>query len=78
MTPEEILLRDAFLLGIELKRFWFVGPACLFVFIGLFVRGLGAWYRVQCAVEDNTAYVLISTRGILADKDRVIKKLQKM
>ncbi len=24
MTPQEILIRDAFLLGIELKLFWFV------------------------------------------------------
>lgn len=56
---------------------WLVGLACLFVFLGLFVRSLGAWYRVQYAVEDKTAYVLASTRGILADRDRVIKKLQK-
>ncbi len=56
---------------------WLVGLACLFVFLGLFVRSLGAWYRVQCAVESNTAYVLISTRGILADKRRIIKKLKK-
>jgi cytochrome c biogenesis protein ResB len=55
----------------------FVGLACLFVFIGLFVRSLGAWYRVQYAVEDKTSYVLISTRGILADKDRIIRKLQR-
>jgi hypothetical protein len=53
-----------------------VGLACLFVFVGLFVRSLGAWYRVQYAVENETAYVLISTRGILADKDRIIRKLQ--
>lgn len=56
---------------------WLVGIACLFVFLGLFVRSLGAWYRVQFAVENKTAYVLISTRGILADKDRIIKKLKK-
>jgi len=56
---------------------WLVGLACLFVFIGLFVRSLGAWYRVQYAVEGNTACVLISTRGILADKDRIVKKLKK-
>ncbi|GBE04884.1 MAG TPA: hypothetical protein ENH31_08605 [Nitrospirae bacterium] len=55
---------------------WLVGLACLFVFLGLFIRSLGAWYRVQLAVEGRTAYVLISTRGILADKDRVIKKLK--
>jgi len=54
-----------------------VGLACLFVFVGLFVRSLGAWYRVQYAVEDKTSYVLLSTRGILADKDRIIRKLQK-
>ncbi len=56
---------------------WLVGFACLFVFLGLFVRSLGAWYRIQCAVENDTAYVLISTRGILADKDRIIGKLEK-
>ena len=50
--------------------------ACWFVFLGLFVRSLGAWYRVQYAVENEVAYVLISTRGILADKDRIIKKLE--
>jgi cytochrome c biogenesis protein ResB len=55
---------------------WLVGLACLFVFLGLIVRCLGAWYRIQCACEQKTAYVLISTRGILADRDRVIKKLQ--
>ena len=54
---------------------WLVGLACLFVFIGLFVRSLGAWYRVQYAVEDSKAYLLISTRGILADRERIIKKL---
>ncbi|MBI5409528.1 MAG: cytochrome c biogenesis protein ResB [Nitrospirae bacterium] len=54
---------------------WLVGFACLFVFLGLFVRSLGAWYRIQYAVEGDTAYVLISTRGILADKDRIINKL---
>ncbi len=56
---------------------WLVGLACLFVFLGLFVRSFGAWYRVQYAFEDKTAYVLFSTRGILADKDRIIKKIQK-
>lgn len=56
---------------------WLVEFASLFVFIGLFIRSFGAWYRVQYAVEDKTAYILISTRGILADKDRVIKKLLK-
>jgi hypothetical protein len=56
---------------------WLVGIACLFVFLGLFVRSLGAWYRIQYAAEKKTAYVLISTRGILADKDRIIKKLSK-
>jgi hypothetical protein len=54
---------------------WLVGLACLFVFIGLFIRCFGAWYRLQCAIEDDTAYVLMSTRGIMADKERVIKKL---
>ncbi len=56
---------------------WLVGFACLFVFLGLFVRSLGAWYRIQFAVEKKIVYVLISTRGILADKDRIIKKLKK-
>jgi cytochrome c biogenesis protein ResB len=54
---------------------WLVGLACLFVFLGLVVRCLGAWYRIQCAFEKKTAYVLISTRGILADRDRIIRKL---
>ncbi len=54
-----------------------VGIACLFVFLGLFVRSLGAWYRIQYAVENKIVYVLISTRGILADKDRIIKQLKK-
>jgi len=56
---------------------WIVGLACLFVFLGLIVRCLGAWYRIQCAFEKNTAYVLISTRGILADRDRIIRKLHR-
>ncbi|MBI5196153.1 MAG: cytochrome c biogenesis protein ResB [Nitrospirae bacterium] len=55
---------------------WLVGLACLFVFIGLFVRSLGAWYRVQCSVEGNKSYLLISTRGILADRERIIRRLQ--
>jgi cytochrome c biogenesis protein ResB len=55
---------------------WLVGFACLFVFLGLIVRNLGAWYRIQCAFEKKIAYVLISTRGILADKDRIIRKLK--
>ena len=55
---------------------WLVGLASLFVFLGLSVRSFGAWYRVQCAVEDRTAYILISTRGILADKDRVVTRLR--
>lgn len=55
---------------------WLVGFACLFVFIGLFVRSLGAWYNVQYATENGIAYVLISTRGILADKERVLRKLK--
>jgi hypothetical protein len=46
------------------------------VFLGLIVRNLGAWYRIQCAFEKKIAYVLISTRGILADKDRIIRKLK--
>lgn len=53
-----------------------VGLACLFVFLGLFVRSLGAWYRIQYADEGETAYVLVSTRGILADRDRIINKLR--
>jgi hypothetical protein len=56
---------------------WLVGIASLFVFLGLMVRSLGAWYRIQYAVENKVAYVLISTRGILADKDRIIWKLRK-
>ncbi len=56
---------------------WLVGFACLFVFLGLFVRSLGAWYRIQFTVENKINYVVISTRGILADKDRIIKKLKK-
>jgi len=55
---------------------WLVGLASLFVFLGLSVRSFGAWYRVQYAVEDRTAYILISTRGILADKDRVVTRLR--
>jgi cytochrome c biogenesis protein ResB len=55
---------------------WVVGIASLFVFVGLCVRSLGAWYRVQVGVEHNTSYVVISTRGILADRDRVIKMLK--
>ena len=55
---------------------WLVGLASLFVFLGLSVRSFGAWYRVQCTVEDRTAYILISTRGILADKDRVVTRLR--
>lgn len=54
---------------------WLVGLACLFVFLGLFVRCLGAWYRIQYACENKTSYVLVSTRGILADRDRIIRKL---
>jgi cytochrome c biogenesis protein ResB len=54
---------------------WLVGIASLFVFLGLIVRSLGAWYRVQFAFEKKLAYVLISSRGILADRDRMIKKL---
>ncbi len=54
-----------------------VGIACLFVFLGLFVRSFGAWYRIQYAVENRTVYALISTRGILADKDRIAAKLEK-
>jgi hypothetical protein len=56
---------------------WFVGLACLFVFAGLFIRSFGAWYRVQYAIVEDVAYVLISTRGILADKDRMIRRLKK-
>jgi len=56
---------------------WLVGLACLFVFIGLIVRCLGAWYRIQYADEEKTAYVLISTRGILADRDRIVRNLQR-
>jgi hypothetical protein len=53
-----------------------VGFACLFIFLGLIVRSLGAWYRIQYALDGNTAYVLISTRGILADRDRIVGKLK--
>jgi len=56
---------------------WLVGLACLFVFLGLFLRSLGAWYRIQYAVENGTVYMLISSRGILADKDRIINKIRK-
>jgi hypothetical protein len=55
---------------------WLVGLAGLFVFIGLFVRSLGAWYRVQCSAEGSRSYILISTRGILADRGRIIRRLQ--
>ena len=54
---------------------WLVGMACLFIFLGLIVRSLGAWYRIQYALEGTTAFVLISTRGILADRDRIAGKL---
>jgi hypothetical protein len=54
---------------------WLVGFASLFVFLGLVVRSFGIWYRVQYGVESKIVYALISTRGILADKDRIVKKL---
>ena len=53
-----------------------VGIASLFVLLGLFVRSLGAWYRVQYAAEKKIAYLLISTRGILADKERIVRRLR--
>lgn len=56
---------------------WVVGIACLFVFVGLVLRSLGGFYRVQCAFEKKVAYVLISSRGILADGDRIIRKLSR-
>lgn len=56
---------------------WVVGFACLFVFVGLILRSMGGFYRVQCAFEKKDAYVLISSRGILADRDRIVRRLSR-
>ncbi len=44
------------------------------VFFGMLFRIFGWWYRVQLLSEDGKIYILISTRGLLANRDRVIRQ----
>ncbi|RJQ14994.1 MAG: hypothetical protein C4560_11135 [Nitrospiraceae bacterium] len=55
--------------------FVFISFACGFIVIGLFVISFGSWYRVQLAVDNGTTYVLINTKGVRADRKRLLQKL---
>ncbi len=54
---------------------WIIGLAALFVFIGLSVRVYGWWYRVRVFQSHSRVYVNISTRGLLANKEKLLFRL---
>ncbi len=55
-----------------------IGVSTLLVFIGLLLRSFGYWYRVYIIIKGGSLFALISTRGLFANKDRVLKSLVRM
>lgn len=53
-----------------------IGISTLLVFIGLLLRCFGYWYKVYIIINEGKLFALVSTRGLFANKDRVIKHLQ--
>jgi|Deesub1362A_J573_1020465.scaffolds.fasta_scaffold00013_157 hypothetical protein len=53
-----------------------IGVSILLVFVGLFIRSFGYWYRVQIGSKDGRLLMRISTRGLSANKDRIITALK--
>ncbi len=54
---------------------WIIGIAALFVFIGLCARVYGRFYRIRIFERQGRVFINISTRGLLADKDKVLTKI---
>ncbi|MBI4685140.1 MAG: cytochrome c biogenesis protein ResB [Nitrospirae bacterium] len=52
-----------------------IGISTLLVFLGLLVRCLGYWYRVYIVIKGRKIFTLISTRGLFANKDRILKNI---
>ncbi|MBI4847812.1 MAG: cytochrome c biogenesis protein ResB [Nitrospirae bacterium] len=73
----EILeIRDGFLFFYSKNpSLWLVGITSVLALLVLSVRCFCAWYRIELASENNTTYVLLKTRGALADKEMLLKKM---
>ncbi len=52
-----------------------VAVATGFVFLGLLIRVYGNFYRVRVIQMDGSLYLLVSTRGLLADRRKVLRRL---
>ncbi len=55
-----------------------IGISTLLVFLGLFFRCFGYWYRVYIIIKEGRLFTLISTRGLFANKDRVLRNLARL
>jgi cytochrome c biogenesis protein ResB len=54
----------------------FISISVWLVFIGLTLRSLGYWGRLQMTERDGRLYALLSTRGLLANKARITERLK--
>jgi len=46
------------------------------VFIGLFLRSMGRYYKVQIGIRDREVFFTIATRGLFADRQSLIERLR--
>jgi|Deesub1362B_J571_1020462.scaffolds.fasta_scaffold00080_30 hypothetical protein len=53
-----------------------IGIATLLVFVGLVMRTYGNFYRVRIYNIKGKLFLSVSTRGLLADRKKVLKKLE--
>ncbi len=52
-----------------------IAVSTLLVFLGLVFRSYGYWYRVRIVQKDSRLLMAVSTRGLLANKEKVFKRL---
>ncbi len=52
-----------------------IGLSTLLVFLGLLLRSYGYWYRVRIAEREGRLYMTVSTRGLLARREKVTRRL---
>ena len=54
---------------------WIIGIAALFVFVGLCARVYGGFYRVRVFQKQGEIYINISTRGLRANRDKILSRI---
>jgi len=54
----------------------FISISVWLLFAGLLLRSLGYWGRIQIVVKEGKTYALLSTRGLLANGEKIMAKLK--